>query len=923
MVESREAKERHPTEREELLATKLIVPQVRTRCLVRARLFADLTQAVTHQLTVVCAPAGFGKTTLLADWALRSERLVAWVSLDPDDDDPVRFWRYVAAALVRAGIPVGERVSALATRPDMSSGHDVVSALVNQLMALPEEVVLVLDDYHTLGSKAIHEGVSYLLGHLPPPLHLIISSRIDPPLPLARLRASGELVEFRTPDLRFTPDESAAFLREVWGLDFSPETATEVESRTEGWVVGLQLAALALRERPDVDAFLEVFTGAHRFVLDYLSEEVLARQSDRVRTFLVRTSILDRLSGPLCDAVTGGSDGQIMLEDLERANLFVIPLDEERRWYRLHHLFADVLRARLAQSDPELVPELHHRAALWSEQHGFLDDAIRHSSQSGDAMRASRLVEEHLEERLAQGEEAIVARWLTVLPEEAVRSAPALCLARAYLDFHLGDLAAVDRHLEHAESAFDLGGEVRSGAVPTTGGMVREIPVAIALLRAEVAAARGDIEETAQQARSALARTSEHELGPIFWARWLLAFTEWMRGHVEEAERAFSGLLVEGRSAPSLNPLMSTGSTLASVQRVRGNLGAALRTYREGLRFITEGGRLSVAHAGELHIGLSRVLYERDELEAALEHVTVGIDLCRHVMMERARDRGFVTFAWIRQAKGDSEGALEAMDQACRMYPSMPVHSDATSLFNPASTERARLWLVHGRIEEAAGWTEERSLTDEDAVTYLKEADHLVLARVLLAQAQATRASRLLERLDALADAQGRNGSLIQIRALRSLAMQAAGEHQAALTLLDDALSMARPQGYVRVFTDEGPPMAALIQRFIRLRRDRRGGGANAAQEHALRVARSFRSASRVPTEGAGPTTSQLVEPLTTREIEVLKLIAAGMRNREIAGELVVTLDTIKRHVSHIFDKLGAVNRTEAVARARELHLIR
>jgi ATP/maltotriose-dependent transcriptional regulator MalT len=917
MVEGPEAGEQQPTEREELLATKFIVPQVRTGSLARPRLLADLTQAVTHPLTVVCAPAGFGKTMLLADWALRSDRPVAWLSLDPDDDDPVCFWRYVVAALVRAGIRVGERVSALVTRPDLSSGHDVVSALVNELVALPEDVVLVLDDYDALDSKAIHDGVGLLLGYLPPPLHLIIASRSDPPLHLARLRASGQLAELRATDLRFTADESAAFLRETFGLDLSPQSAAEIESRTEGWVVGLQLAALSLREHPDVDAFLATFTGSHRFVLDYMSEEVLARQPDRVGTFLMQTSILHRLNGPLCDAVTGGSDGQAMLEDLERTNLFVISLDEERRWYRLHHLFGEFLRARLRQSHPEVIPELHRRAAFWSEQHGLLDEAIRHSSKSGDAQWASRLVEEHLDGRLSQGEETIVARWLSALPEEVVRSVPKLCLAQAYLDFHLGDLASVERLLNQADTA-DLDQEGTSGGVPTTGGLVAEFPAAIALLRAEVAAARGDFKETAQQAGFALARTSDREHGPRFWARWLQAFAEWMRGDVQEAERAFFHLLEEGRSAPSLNPLMSTGSTLASVQRARGNLGAALRTYREGLRFVTEGGQLSVAHAGELHLGLSRVLYERDELMAALEHVTVGIDLSRYVMMERARDRGLVTLAWIRQAMGETDRALEAMDQACRMYPS----TDATSLFNPAPAERARLWVAIGRIEEATRWTEERGLSDMDGVTYLREAEHLVLARVLLAQAHATRASRLLERLDTLADAQGREGSLIEIRALRSLALQANAKHQAALELLEDALSMARPEGYVRVFADEGPLMAALIQRFIRLRREGRGGESNAAGQHALRVARSLRLTSRV-VAGSASTTGELVEPLTTREIEVLELIAVGRRNREIADELVVTLDTVKRHVSHIFGKLGTVSRTEAVAVARELHLIR
>jgi LuxR family maltose regulon positive regulatory protein len=911
-----------PRARDELLATKVNIPRTRPDRLARSRLFQRLDEGMDRALILVCAPAGFGKTTLLADWATSTNWAVAWLTLDPDDNDPARFWRYVVAALDRAREGLGEPLLPLLAAPTPLSGHGVVTALINQLEADPDELALVLDDYHLIEEAAIQDSLAYLLGHLPPQLHLAIASRSDPPLPLARLRASGQLTELRAADLRFTPEEAAAFLQEVWKLNLPAQTVAALETRTEGWAVGLQLAALSLQGRPDPKGFLDAFAGTHRYVLDYLSEEVLGRLPDRLRTFLLETSILERLCGPLCDAVTGASDGQGMLEALDRANLFLVPLDQQRRWWRYHHLFADLLRAQVLQLQPDLVPELHRRAAGWCEQQGLIDEAIRHTVAAGDTPWATRLVEQHLDQTLRRGEEATLSRWLSVFPGDAVRSAPALCLAQGLMQFHLGHLESVERLLEHAQRTFDPRGGPREPAVPTTGGMVAELPAAIALLRSELAAVRGDSQGTAGYARSALTQLQAEEHGPRFWARWLLAFADWMGGRLEDAERAFATMLAEGRAAPNLYPVMSTGSTLARVQRARGKLSAALRTYRDGLRFASEGGRLSTYHAGEPHVGIAQVLYERNQLEEALEHVTEGIQLCRHVLVLRERDRGLVTLAWIRQAMGEADDALQAMSEACRMYSTVGV----ASLFNPAPAERARLLLAQGRIEEAVHWTEERGLTADDDISYSWERDYLVLARVLLTQSQPDRALGLLDRLDALAESQGRAGSVIEIRAVRSLARQAAGDHQGALTLLAEALALARPEGYVRVFADEGPPMAALLRSLIGARqRGRSAAGADsaigAATDHLHQVIRAFGPV-ETQVDKSGPAVPGLIEPLTERELEVLRLLAAGRRNRDIAQDLVVTQETVKKHLSHIFDKLGATNRTQAVARARELGLL-
>ena len=905
--------------RDGLLATKLNIPETIREHLDRPRLIEELDAGLARDVILVCTPAGFGKTTLLADWVRRARGPVAWLSLDPEDNDPMRFWRYVVVALDRAGGRVGAHVLPLLSAPGVMSSRGVVTTLVNALGAAPGDFTLILDDYHVVESVPIHDDLAYLLGHLPPRLHIVIASRSDPPLPLARLRASGQLTELRARDLRFTLDESSALLREVWDLDLSPHAITALDSRTEGWAVGLQLAALSLRQRPDPDAFLGAFAGTHRFVLDYLSEEVLERQSNQVRVFLLRNSILERLTGPLCNAVTGDSDGQDMLEALERANLFLIPLDEERRWYRFHHLFRDLLRSRLHRVEARRVPELHRRAAAWYEQHGLIDDAIRHVLAAEDWTWAAALVEKHLTETLRRGETVILQSWLSVLPDNAVRSRPALSLAQGLIHFHLGHLDRVERLLEHAEHAFDTGRQRQVSELPTGAGMVAEVPAAIAMLRAQVAGMRGDTERMVEYARRALAHMTEEERGPRFWARWLSdGGADWMRGKLARAERVAAEMLAEGRAADDADPLMTSCYSLAGVQRARGELGAALRTFRESLRLATEDGRVSPFHACEAHVGIAQVLYERNQLDDAFYHVTEGIEIGKQVIWFFEPGRRLVTLAWIRHARGDADGALEAMNEACKMHPSPEI----PSLWLPAPPERARLLLALGQAAMAERWTEERGLTADDEVSYLWERDYLVLARVLLARSEPDLALRLLGRLNKLAETQGRLESIIQIRAVWALALQSSGNHQAALALLADSLALARPEGYIRVFADEGPPLAGLLRSLISARQ--RGlvpAVSGAEQDHVNRVARAFGPSLR-EAEPADQAKSALIVPLTGRELEVLNFVAAGKRNNDIAQELVVTLDTVKKHVSNIMGKLGASSRTHAVSVARDHGLI-
>jgi LuxR family transcriptional regulator, maltose regulon positive regulatory protein len=904
-------------EREDLLSTKLTIPRIRPDRLARARLLEALSDAMTRELVLVCTPAGFGKTTLLADWSTEAKMPVAWLSLDPDDNDPARFWRYVVAALDRVCEGLGDQLWPLLTGPGSTSSHGMVTALINQIEAQSSDLVLVLDDYHLIESPLIHDGLALLLTRISRRLHVALATRGDPPLPLSRLRARDQLAELRAADLRFTSAESALFLQQVWHLDISPEVIAALETRTEGWAVGLQLAALSLRDRPDPDAFLNAFTGSHRYVLDYLTEEVLERQPDRIRDFLLHSSILERMTGPLCEVVTGDDDGQGMLEQLERANLFIVPLDEQRRWYRFHNLFAEALRVRLQRVDAGQVLDLHRRAADWCERHGLIDDAIRHASGARDPTRAAQLVEQHLNETLQRGETAILERWIALLPDDAVRTRPGLCLAQGMLEFHGGHLDAAEQRLEYADRAFEHGPGMDL-QLPTDGGMVSKIPAATALLRAELSGVRGDPERLASFARSALEHTADHEWGPRLWARTLLASADWISGRLADAEAAFAEILAEARVAPEAYPMLATCFPLGRVQHARGKLEAALRTYEDGLRFATGGRTLPNLYlAAESHIGMAQVLYERDELDRALHHITAGIELGQQVVDLTTPLLGLVVLAWIRQSNGDRDGALTAMNEACELR-SIP---DVIAIWNPAPSELARLLLLHGRIEEASRWTVGRRQWPDGAVCYSRERDYLLLARVLVTRGLPEQALDVLERLERMAQPQGNLHSLIQIRTVRALALQAAGDHPGALSVLAEALALARPEGFIRIFADEGAPMAALLRSLLSAHSRARVGPKSARlRQQVNRILQAFGTA--VPAAGHRRPVSGIAEALTRREVEVLRLIADGRHNREIAQDLFVTIDTVKKHASNILSKLDATGRTHAVARARDLGVL-
>ena len=783
------------SERDVLLATKLNVPGLRPDLVPRPRLAQRLEEGRERGLVLACAPAGYGKTVLLAEWARRGRHPAAWLSLDAGDNDPARFWRHTAAALGRVRPGISERIGPLLGPPPPPSFVPLVTALINELAGQPdadEALLLVLDDYHVISSQLVHESLGFLLEHRPPGLQLALTSRSDPPLALARLRAGGQLTELRAAELRFTPGEAAALLQRVIaapggarpGARLPDAVAAALAARTEGWAAGLQLAGLSLRGQQDAAGFVAAFSGSHRYVLDYLAGEVLDRQPGQVREFLLETSVLERLSGDLCDAVIGGTGSQAMLEAIE-AGLFLAPLDEVRGWWRYHHLFADLLRARLQAEQPGEVPELHRNAATWCQEHRLPDDAVRHAVAAGEMTWAARLIEQYFDELYyLGGEGSTLQRWLSALPDDLARSRPRLLLAQAQLANASGRVEAMEPLLDAAERAApDVAGEPFEPTIGRAGSMLVNVPALIAIRRGFLAQLRGDAEDTAVFASRALAESREGEWLLSSTARGFLAVAEWLHGRLAQAERSFASSIAGWQAAGQPALTAWHRYQLAQVQQAHGRLDAATQTYEQALKATAMPGLPPAPAVGLAYVGLAEVAYQRNELDSALGHVTEGIALCRQFLYGTSLAAGLVTLAWIRQAAGDPAGALEAIEEAEHASPT------TAGLLNPFPAQRARLLLAQGEVAAAARWTHETGLHADDEPSYPREPGYLVLARVLLAQQRPAEALALLDRLHAAAVAQGRVGSVIEAGALRALALAACGQDADAVNALAEVLT--------------------------------------------------------------------------------------------------------------------------------------
>ena len=890
-----------------LLETKLYAPRMTGRLVPRPRLATHLQADAMPRLLLVSAPAGFGKSTMLAQ-LLDGRPTTAWLSLDRGDNEPVTFWSYVVAALRSAVPDVGETATALldAPAPPMTT---VLTSLVNELAAA-DPLVLVLDDYHLIETVEIHEAMGFLLDHLPAQVHLVIASRADPPLPLARLRARGELVEVRAADLRFTDGEAAAYF-DGMGLHLDAGDVAALEGRTEGWIAALQLAALSLRGRDDVAAFIEGFAGDDRYVVDYLVEEVVQRQPEDVRRFLLETSILDRLSGPLCDAVTGQPGGRARLEALDRANLFLVALDDRRQWYRYHHLFADVLRARLLDEHPERVPDLHRRASAWHEQAGDTTVAIEHALAAGDSDRAAGLVESVIPALTKQRREAQLRRWMEALPEEAFASRPVLANGYVGALMSTGEIRGVEPRLRIAESWVEAAraepaGTLPAGLLVALPDQFRKLPGWIKIHRAGLALMVGDASTTVDRAREAIAVLDpDDDLGHGA-ATALMGLASWRQGDVVAAEAAYAETIRRFERVGYVADILGCAVTMAELQLTLGRLRAAERTFRDGLDLVARETIGPVRGTPDMHVGLSMVHDERGDLAAAREHLRIAHELGDHLGLPKHPHRWRIAEARIREADGDLAGALALLDEAERVYD-----GDFSPDVQPVAARRARVWVRQGRADLALEWAQRRGLSPDDDVSYLQEFEHVTLARALLAEPAAPRrspATTYLGRLLADAEAGDRTGSVLEILVLQSLAHQRDGDHDAALASLARALSLGEPEGYVRTFVDEGAPMQTLLRAA-----SKRGIEGSYAE-------RLLRAGGSAPTRAA--TTGGLVEPLSDREGDVLRLLASELTGPEIARELVVSLNTVRTHTKNIYAKLGVTSRRAAVRRAGELGLL-
>jgi ATP/maltotriose-dependent transcriptional regulator MalT len=902
-----------------LVSSKLRPSQARPNLVARPRLIAKLEPEAGRKLTLISAPAGFGKTTLLGEWvASRSdERSIAWVSLDEADNDPARFLSYLVAALQTIDEEIGEGILSSLRAPGSPPIEALSGALLNELADIPGTLAIVLDDYHFIDSDHVHGIVAFLLERLPSNVHLVISSRVDPPLSLSRLRARNQMTELRATDLRFKPEEVAAFLLDVMGLELSAEDVAALGGITEGWIAGLQLAALSMRDREDATGFVRAFSGSHRDVLDFLTEEVLERQSERIRSFLLETSILERLTGELCDAVTDRDDGQELLETLERDNLFVVALDDERGWYRYHHLFADFLQGRLKHERPERLKDLHLRAASWYEHSEWASEAVEHALAAGDVELAARLVEHNAPALLQRSEGVTVDRWLTALPTGLVRSRSRLALARAILALIGGRVEEVEPLLTDAEHALTTAGQPHEPAVDEAARGLANVPGTAAMLRAELARQRGDVKHTIEFAQRARTLADERDGYLRFFTSWNLAVAKQMQGRVGEAEDALAELAADPW-ASGLHRYFAVRAyyTLGQVQRAQGRLSPALSTCQQALELAAEGGRPVLPAAGVAYVGIAEVLYERNELDAVLDHTTRGVALCRQLGYAQWLGTGLAALARIRQARGDQAGAMEAIWEGEHLVPNAETIVD---FIFPVAVQRARLLLAQGKVEDAARWCAERGLGVEDEPSYLREREHLVLARVLLARDKPDQTLRLLERHLEEAQEQRRRGSEIEILMLQALALWEKGDKERAVSILTQALTLAEPEGYVRTFVDEGPQMATLLSEVLKAHQRRHLQLPEYPSAHYLR---KLLAVLEQAASGATPLSAQLPESLSERELEVLQLIDAGNSNRRIAQELFVTVGTVKTHIRSIYRKLDAHSRTQALVRARELNLL-
>lgn len=912
-----------------LLQTKLYIPTLRPSLVPRPHLIAKLDGGQPHKLTLLSAPAGYGKTTLITEWIDSQETAVCWLSLDEDDSDPHQFFNYLAAAK-RPLINNQSSLTQLLQSPQPPPAKKMMTAFVNDVTPISTPFTLILDDYHTIESADIDGAMAFLLDHMPPQMTLVITSRTDPGFPISRLRVRGQLTEIRANDLRFSEAEAAQFLQKSMGLTLSPEQIAALEIRTEGWIAGLQMAALSMQGRADTATFIAAFTGSHRFVLDYLLEEVMQSQPEHTRNFLLQTALFDRLNGSLCDAVTGQTNGKATLEQLERSNMFVIPLDDARQQYRYHHLFADMLQARLLEEQPAHVPILHRRASVWYEQNNLPTDAIHHALAAKDFERAAGLIELIWPTMDANFQSKVWFGWANTLPDALVRVRPVLILNYAWALLNNGDLETAKRWLQDAERWLNTSLEPVDGQsevmVIVDENQFRFLPASIASAYSYAALAIGDIANTVAYAQQALDFLPENDYlrrGP---AASILGLAHWANGELELAHRALAEAMAGFQKSGNIIFALSGTYGLADLRTGQGRLREAIRTYERSLQLVQAQGDSLVLGTADLYLGLSKLYHEQGDGDAARQNLAKSETLGEQAALADWPYRLHIAKARMKQTEGAMEDALALLDEAERLYFSSPVPNA-----RPIAALKTQIWIAQGRLMEAVAWAQERGLSADGDLSYLREFELMTLARIRIAQYKSGQADEaiqeaigLTERLLQAAEDGKRMGSVIEILLLQALAYEAEDDIPSALVPLEKALTLAEPEGYVRLFTDEGVAMARLLGETLVL--SEAEVAVNQTLSHYTnKLLTILNTENQMPIQ---PPVKQLlidqseIDPLSKRELEILGLIAAGLKNKEIAEQLVISLNTVLYHTKNIYSKLGVNKRTLAVTKARKLQII-
>jgi LuxR family transcriptional regulator, maltose regulon positive regulatory protein len=899
-----------------LLLTKFYLPHLRAEHLLRPRLTRRLDEVFARKLTLVCAPAGYGKTTLIAEWvAGRTVTLgtgatgasghvsgprVAWLSLDAGDSDPVRFLTYLVAALRQIDPVIGRGVESMLQGVPPPPYEALLTALINDLVFVPFPFILVLDDYHLITSLAVHLMVAFLLDHQPPNMHLVIATRDDPPLPLATWRAKGQMVEIRQGDLQFTAEETLAFLQRATQTELSAAGIAAVQQRTEGWAAGLELLAHSLRGCDDVPGLLESFTGSNRHVLDYLMEEVFQRQPTNIQDFLLKTSVLGRMNASLCEAITERADSDALLLTLERRNLFVVPLDHSRQWYRYHHLFGDLLRHRLDLQAPDRAAQLHHRACRWYAENGFPTDAIQHALAAHAWEEAAALISRLGADLLKRGEVTTLLGWFRALPDRLVRSNSQLCADYSWPLLLSGQVDKAERYLALAEQG--AGGDgVLAGS--------------IAAARAYAARIKGDGRRAVEMSERALALLPADDWQTRSAVAANLGMAYWYAGNLNRSEQVLGEAEESSRRSENAYAGLAAKVFLCKVEAARGRLRSATAAYRRAIQEAGDMPLVALAHAD-----LAKLLYDQNDLTAAVTQAQQAAEMSRRSGQPELQIAARRTLALIEQARGEQAAAQQALAETRQLarHPAL-----SPSALRHALAYRTLIALMAGDLDEARALADESPTLDEIGSLPDYVLLSLARARLLLAEGRQAEVYELLRQREAWLLPAGFMLAHVDTRVLQALAASTEDE---ALRFLAEALALAAPEGYVRAFVDLGPSMAALLRKAAVHTKGAhtegtRSGSGSTALEFISRLLAAFRAAEH--RGGQVPSGSQpLIDPLSERELEVLRLLAGGNTNDEIGRSLYVSANTVKAHLKSIYRKLDVNSRHEATGQARQLGLL-